>query len=103
MLTIDDVRAANKNAGFHFFDPSSMRFFMSRVSKRVHPLPDGSVLFVTSEQFDYESARLYTVRLANTDGSVGTAPGFSFQQFRNSATAHSHAADVRAAVQEMYQ
>ena len=42
--TTDDVKAANREAGRHFFDPATMRFFNSRVHRAVY----GGRYFVTS-------------------------------------------------------
>lgn len=57
-MTLAEVKRAHANAGGHFFDPATMRFFKSRVvSARLH---DGG-FFITSEQYDDEP-RHYRVR-----------------------------------------
>lgn len=56
--TITEIKQANRAAGNHYFEPATMRFFDSRVERRVYS-GNGGVYFVTSEQFH---------------GSQGTAP-----------------------------
>jgi Fe-S-cluster formation regulator IscX/YfhJ len=81
---IDQIRRANQDAGQHWFDPSTMRFFSSRVGHAVY----GGKYFVSSEQFDYNSPRLYTVRFVDERGWIDEVG--EFQQYP------SHAAAVRA-------
>lgn len=61
--------------GSHFFDPDTMRFFRSRVGDKMYPAPDG-IYFVTSEQYDASSPRLYTVRFMNEKGDISTIGEF---------------------------
>jgi stress-induced morphogen len=62
------IRAV-ENAGNHFFDPSSMRFFNSKVAQSGHRVDIGNGdhidVLVTSERFNYTAAyaREYTVRI----------------------------------------
>lgn len=66
--TMADIRASNRQFGFHFFDRSTMRFFDSVVERGLYK-GVGGVFFVTSEQFhgSTESApRKYTVRKFDT-------------------------------------
>lgn len=88
---IAHIRAANVTAEHYFFDRSAMRFFDSRI------LPDliGGRYFITSERFDRDSPRLYTVRVANDDGTVATVG--EFQAYR---TAHAAKAAARALAAE---
>lgn len=81
--TIDMMKRANESGGFHFFDRDTMRFFRSRVAPGV---THGRV-FITSEQFDYSSPRLYTVRALKDDGSTTDLTGF--QAFATLAQARS--------------
>lgn len=82
--TIDDVKRINKEKGYHFFDRDTMRFFRSRIEKdqlRFGQLIDDKY-FITSEQFDEDSPRLYTVRKFNSErGSMNTVG--EFQEFKN--------------------
>ncbi|GAB3843207.1 DUF7447 family protein [Hymenobacter jeollabukensis] len=89
------IKAANHKHGGHFFSPGALRFFRSRVSEKVHQGP-GGIYFVTSEQFDERSPRLYTVRrFCPTSRGVDTVG--EFQQHATSRQAHAEAA--RLAVQ----
>jgi hypothetical protein len=56
LWTIGAIRAANKNAGFYYFEPSAMRFFDSKIEPRVYQ-GDGGIFFVTSEQFHGSDGR----------------------------------------------
>jgi hypothetical protein len=71
---VHDVIRANKNAGEHFFDAATMRFFSSRVA---HGVTLGRI-FVTSEQ-NGELPRYYTARIVDDDGHVEVLS--DFQQF----------------------
>ena len=73
--TIEMMRRQNEYCGYHFFDKDAMRFFRSRIAPGV---VHGRV-FITSEQFDCRSPRLYTVRAMRDDGS--TTELSEFQQF----------------------
>jgi len=57
-LTMSDVKRKNKEAGLFWFSPTSMRFFKSRVESELI----GGKFFVSSEQFDEDAPRLYSVR-----------------------------------------
>lgn len=80
-----NVERANIARGHHFFSPESKRFFRSRIGTR---LINGRY-FITSEQFDWKSPRLYTVRRAEDDGSIETVG--EFQQFDTAAKARRYA------------
>lgn len=72
LTSLENIRRAAHAAGSHFFDAATMRFFGCRLSKPVYALPDGSALFITSEQDRngpqetraWGGRRNYTVRLA---------------------------------------
>lgn len=88
--SLDDVRAWNERAGFHFFEPATLRFFRSRIGEELY----GSRYFVTSEQGP-EMPRLYTVRAVDVDGSIEAVGGF--QQFTTGAQARRAARACAAA------
>jgi len=75
--TMSDVRAANKAIGHHWFTSGAMRFFRSRVGTTLY----GGRYFVSSEQFDNRSPRLYTIREARPDGSITTVG--TFQEYES--------------------
>jgi len=56
--SVEDIITMAKSRGSHWFDPDTMRFFRSRAGDTVYK----GVYFVTSEQFDDNSPRLYTIR-----------------------------------------
>lgn len=61
----------------HWFSPATMRFFKSRLPATAY-LKGGDYYFISSEKFNYESPRLYTVRKMNgSDGEVGTIGPFN--------------------------
>lgn len=86
--TIQAIKDANKAAGYHFFDPDTLRFFDSRILGGV--IGDG--YFVTSERCDYDSPRLYTVRRANANGSIDRVG--EFQQFKTAHAARTYAKKI---------
>lgn len=83
-----DIIAASRRAGHHWFSPETKRFFRCRVHPRVY----GGKYFVTSEQFNDGSPRLYTVREAKENGDIDTVG--EFQQYRTSTQAHRAAAKM---------
>jgi hypothetical protein len=87
-MTIGGAIEISKNKDKHFFDKDTMRFFKSRIETSV--LRFGQLInekyFVTSEQFDENSPRLYTVREFHREtGSVSTEG--NFQEFKTKETA----------------
>ena len=77
MATIDQIKAHNKSAGYHFFEYATMRFFRSRVSPTIYQ-GNGRIIFITSEQFTPNGPRRYTVReYSASTGKVTTAGEFN--------------------------
>lgn len=83
MFSTDAIARANREAGYHFFDADTLRFFRSRIL----PTVIGGRLFITSEQrgFDPSSGRGYTVREFMPDASIEEISGFN--EFDSSAAA----------------
>lgn len=85
--SIPALKAAAKNAGSHFFDKGAMRFFNSKIETGMLQ----GRYFVTSEQFDDESPRLYSARIVTRDDDA--TPGLmidtlgDFQAFKSVAEA----------------
>ena len=84
-LEIDDIERANADAGGHWFDAGSMRFFSSRIGQNVYQGP-GGYFFTTSEQnrgmlSGYVYPRLYSVRQFHLEtgdvDTVGTFQGYA--------------------------
>ncbi len=79
---LSGIREANRDAGFHWFDADTLRFFGSRISEASF---DGRY-FVTSEWDGFNhAARLYSIREAMSDGQVDTVG--DFQEFATRAQA----------------
>lgn len=77
MNTIEDIMAANAvSTAPHFFSPSTLEFFRSRILPAVTPTWGGEAFFITSEQFDDDAPRLYTVRKCREDGTIETVGEF---------------------------
>lgn len=99
MITIADVRSANRAAGFHWFDPAALRWFRSRVHAATYQTPSGC-LFVSSEQYvAYDpyrcEPRKFTVRrFTESTGEVDTVG--DFQEFGSRSGAHAAAARIAA-------
>lgn len=79
--TIADIIEANGNAGRHFFDRDTMRFFNSRVYADLYVQKgeeqgEDVTYFITSERNGKDAPRLYTVRYALDNGEVSTAGEF---------------------------
>lgn len=69
---IGRIEEANRQAGQHFFEPATMRFFNSTVFPRVY----GGRYFITSERLDEHHPERFTIRVAFDDGSVQTIGEF---------------------------
>jgi len=88
MWTMQEIREANRKAGFHWFDADTLRFFRSRIGERVYQ-GAGGIYFVSSEQFVGSDGRgkprAYTVRVFNPEtGDVSTARGVEFNTLTRS-------------------
>lgn len=76
VIPIYRVKAANTNAGQHFFDKDTMRFFNSKVAPEAYTKDGKTAYFITSEQHGNES-RKYTVRKMDMEtGSITTVGEF---------------------------
>ena len=77
---IADIKRQNAEAGQHFFERSTMRFFDSRIESQPYHGP-GGIYFITSEQFhgsQGSAPRKYTIRQFNPEnGHVWTASEFN--------------------------
>lgn len=69
--TIDDVIAANRRIGHHWFEPSTMRFFESTIETGILK----GCYFVSSETGPDRKTG-YTLRVVRENGSVGTVGTF---------------------------
>ena len=67
-----EIRQANADCGHYWFSPDTLRFFNSRIGLTVF----GGRYFWTSEQYDWNSPRRYTIREATADGMISTVGEF---------------------------
>lgn len=81
-VTLDDVEAANRSIGNHWFDRDTMRFFKTKIESRLI----AGHRFVTSERGPDERRR-YTVRDARPDGTIDTIGEFQGYATRKAAMA----------------
>ncbi len=79
-FTIEQIEQANDEHGHHWFEPGTRRFFKSRASG---PVIAGRY-FVSSERGP-GMPRLYTIRVANENGSIDTVG--EFQQYKSKRAA----------------
>jgi hypothetical protein len=89
IYTVEDLKRVNAELGEYYFSPDTMRFFRSRVAEGINHTLDG-IVFITSEQFDDNSPRLYTIRIMNEEGYVHEL-ACEFQQFKSLREARKHA------------
>lgn len=74
-MTVNDIKALALNAGHHYFDPDSMRFFQSKVEPEAYA-GVGGTYFVTSEKSAH-AARKWSIRQVFTDPfGIDTVGGF---------------------------
>ena len=85
---VNEVRQANKAIGHHWFDASSMRFFNSHVNGADKLI--NKRFFISSEQFDSNSPRLFTIRVVSPNGEVNTYGEFQGYKTRKEAITAAH-------------
>lgn len=81
---IGEIRYENERSGHHWFKPETLRYFGSRIGRTVY----GGRYFISSEQDAYgawNGRRLYTIRMANADGTIETVGEFG--QYKTAAAA----------------
>ena len=83
-MTMLEVKRAAAEHGSFWFDAPTMRFFRARVMPKVWNTPAGPA-FISSEQYDEDSPRCYTVRVVNFSPrfSIRKYPGTLFMQFKS--------------------
>ena len=71
--SIDQIVSANQlHQNGHWFSEGAKRFFGCRVHEQVYK----GTFFITTERYNFESKRFYTVRCAFSDGSIETMGDF---------------------------
>ena len=79
--TMAELKARNRENGGHWFSPANMKFFNSRIESGVLR----GRYFISSERFDENSPRLFSVRSFDEAGEVDTVG--EFQAYRSKAEA----------------
>ena len=74
-INVTGIKRANENAGQSWFSEENKRFFNSMWGDQVYK----GKYFITSEQFDCNSPRRYTIRIARPNAIIDTIG--EFQQF----------------------
>lgn len=89
--TINDIEAAMRAQGSHWWDAGALRFFNSRIGYEVFQGP-GGVYFVSSERCNHDSPRLFTVRQFDPETSDLVSKGGSeFQEYASRSDARARA------------
>ena len=84
-MELIDIREVVRAHRGHWFDAATMKFFSSRVAQTA-TVKDGKAYFVSSEQFERRSPRLYSVRVCDmTTGDINTVG--KFQEYETSQQA----------------
>jgi hypothetical protein len=88
VYTVYQLKAYNAARGYHFFSPSTMRFFSSRICANDLHHVMGGIAFITSEaDRTIGGNRGYTLRIMRADGRID---GISeFQEFGSLRAARS--------------
>lgn len=74
--TISEIKdAATNGHSPYWFSASTLAFFDSNIHPEVYPVPGGA-LFISSERFDENSPRLFTVRHCTDNGKITTVGEF---------------------------
>lgn len=100
ITTTDQLRTIADRYGSHYFTPNTLRYFSSRVHRTVY----GERFFVTSEQYDDESPRLYSIRSFTIDaqrGRIDFDTVGEFQAYDTRREAHSAARTLARAMKHL--
>ena len=69
----------------HFFDDATMKFFNSYLETQAYSLDNETYYFITSEKFNDDSERLFTIRTCRYEDNffteLTTCRDFPFQHF----------------------
>jgi hypothetical protein len=95
-MTMLEVKRAAAEVGNYWFSAPTMRFFRSRVLPKIWNTPHGPA-FISSEQFNDETPRCYSVRVVNFSPRfrVTDYPGTTFMQFKTVTAAKLFLGSVR--------
>lgn len=91
-IDFDQIKRLHQEKGGHFFSPGATRFFNSRYPRKVIKIGD-EAYFITSERFNNESPRLYTIRVCGLKTGNIVDLG-AFQGHKSSARAYEVIMDI---------
>ena len=93
MNSIAEIKSLHRG---HWFDESAMRFFGTHIDETVYP-SNGGTYFVTSERYDENSPRRYSVRRAYLVGGAAHIETVGeFGEYATGAAAHREARQLAA-------
>ncbi len=70
--SVSEIAALNQSIGHHWFSKATMKFFNSKTYGSVHH----GRYFISSEKFNSDSQRRFTIRVVQPDGSIDTVGEF---------------------------
>ena len=82
-LTVGEMKARNKAAGYNWFDNGTMKFFGTKIESA----PNAKGIFITSEYNFDRTKRLYTLRKFESDSTVTTIGEFQAYNTKSAALA----------------
>jgi len=93
-FTMADIKHYNEQAGQHFFEKATMKFFASRVESAPYIGP-GGIFFITSEKCGFESTeRKFAIRQFNPENGHVNTVGDTFNKFQYIESARQEARDL---------
>ena len=95
--SVQQIIYKNKGIGHHFFSHGAIQFFNSRVLPGLYQ----GCYFITSERFDLDSPRRFTIRMAREGGEIETVYGF--QKFITAYSAKKYIERLPAELPEAYE
>lgn len=87
--SINEIATANRNAGHHWFDHDTLRWFGCRLSGELWPAPDGVRVYFISSELPPHDRRRYTIRYTD-DGGRNIETHGEFCGYGTLATAKRH-------------
>jgi len=67
LIPIAELKYRNERAGYFFFSKDTTRFFRSRYAQDAYTVDKKKAYFITSEQREADSPRLFSVRVYNLE------------------------------------
>ena len=87
--TMREIRDAAAAAGIHWFEPGSMRFFGTELSRTIYQ-GKGGIFFITSEKPPHGARRFSVRRFHPDDSSISTVGEFCVLTYAAAVTLAKH-------------